>query len=155
LQKTLTLIKAFLAFWYDDYCFVCLAHAFNNTEMYASRIPYISTCFNLALSLSLFSLFSFFLIKNEKVGMKSRSSHYVKGFKINKNNDNKEEKKDREREEDDDRDDVDDFFTLKESMVELNELCKTAGFRTVGYLTQILQQKNPRTCIGSGKVYEK
>jgi 50S ribosomal subunit-associated GTPase HflX len=82
----------------------------------------------------------------------------VKGFKINKNNDNKEEKKDREREEDGgedrDRDDVDDFFTLKESMVELNELCKTAGFRTVGYLTQILQQKNPRTCIGSGKVYE-
>lgn len=45
-----------------------------------------------------------------------------------------------------------DSFTLQESMVELKELCMTAGFQVVGYMTQTLHKKNSRTCIGSGKV---
>jgi GTPase len=46
------------------------------------------------------------------------------------------------------------YFTLDESMTEMRELVKTAGLELVGEITQRLQQINPKTYIGTGKVEE-
>ena len=46
------------------------------------------------------------------------------------------------------------LFTLEESMIEMRELIKTAGLKLSGELTQRLQEVNPRTYIGTGKVQE-
>lgn len=46
------------------------------------------------------------------------------------------------------------YFTLEESMVEMRELVKTAGLRLVGEITQRLNEVNPKTYIGTGKVQE-
>jgi GTP-binding GTPase N-terminal/GTP-binding GTPase Middle Region len=46
------------------------------------------------------------------------------------------------------------FFTLDESMTEMRELIKTAGLELVGEVTQRLNQVNPKTYIGTGKVIE-
>lgn len=45
-------------------------------------------------------------------------------------------------------------FTLDESLSEMRELIKTAGMECVAELTQRLQEVNPRTYIGTGKVLE-
>ena len=45
-------------------------------------------------------------------------------------------------------------FTLEESMIEMRELIKTAGLDLSGEITQRLQEVNPRTYIGTGKVKE-
>jgi GTP-binding protein HflX len=45
-------------------------------------------------------------------------------------------------------------FTLEESMVEMRELIRTAGLDLTGEITQRLQEANPKTYIGSGKVQE-
>jgi len=50
--------------------------------------------------------------------------------------------------------DRDSFVDLKESLAELEELAYAAGGEVVGSVTQILQQFNPATLIGSGKVEE-
>jgi GTP-binding protein HflX len=49
---------------------------------------------------------------------------------------------------------VDMGFSLEESMVEMRELIKTAGMTCQGEITQRLQEVNPRTYIGTGKVKE-
>jgi GTP-binding protein HflX len=46
------------------------------------------------------------------------------------------------------------YFTLEESMTEMRELIKTAGLDLVGEITQRLNEINPKTYIGSGKVRE-
>lgn len=46
------------------------------------------------------------------------------------------------------------YFTLDESLIEMRELIKTAGLELVGEVTQRLNDVNPRTYIGSGKVKE-
>lgn len=46
------------------------------------------------------------------------------------------------------------YFTLEESLVEMRELVKTAGLELVGEITQRLNEVNPKTYIGSGKVKE-
>ena len=46
------------------------------------------------------------------------------------------------------------YFSLEESMTEMNELIKTAGLDCVGEITQRLQEVNPKTYIGTGKVEE-
>jgi len=46
------------------------------------------------------------------------------------------------------------FSELKESLCELEELAGTAGAEVVGSVTQVLQQFNSATLIGSGKVDE-
>lgn len=46
------------------------------------------------------------------------------------------------------------YFSLEESMKEMKELIKTAGLECVGEITQRLQEVNPKTYIGSGKVLE-
>eukprot|EP00546_Thalassionema_frauenfeldii_P008196 CAMPEP_0178912472 /NCGR_PEP_ID=MMETSP0786-20121207/10284_1 /TAXON_ID=186022 /ORGANISM="Thalassionema frauenfeldii, Strain CCMP 1798" /LENGTH=600 /DNA_ID=CAMNT_0020585063 /DNA_START=139 /DNA_END=1941 /DNA_ORIENTATION=+ len=46
------------------------------------------------------------------------------------------------------------YFTLEESMTEMRELIQTAGLDCVGEITQRLQEVNPRTYIGTGKVKE-
>lgn len=46
------------------------------------------------------------------------------------------------------------YFTLEESMTEMRELIKTAGLDCIGEITQRLQEVNPKTYIGSGKVQE-
>jgi GTPase len=46
------------------------------------------------------------------------------------------------------------YFTLEESLTEMRELVKTAGLELVGEVTQRLQQINPKTYIGTGKVEE-
>ena len=46
------------------------------------------------------------------------------------------------------------LFTLAESLVEMRELIKTAGMECVGEMTQRLQEINPKTYIGTGKVQE-
>lgn len=46
------------------------------------------------------------------------------------------------------------YFTLEESMTEMRELIRTAGLNCVGEITQRLQEVNPRTYIGTGKVKE-
>jgi GTPase len=46
------------------------------------------------------------------------------------------------------------YFTLEESMSEMRELMKTAGLQLVGEITQRLQQINPKTYVGTGKVEE-
>jgi len=46
------------------------------------------------------------------------------------------------------------YFTLEESMHEMRELIRTAGLDCVGEITQRLNQVNPRTYVGSGKVLE-
>ena len=46
------------------------------------------------------------------------------------------------------------YFTLPESMTEMKELMKTAGLDCIGEITQRLQEVNPRTYIGTGKVKE-
>lgn len=48
----------------------------------------------------------------------------------------------------------DSFVELKESLFELEELSIAAGGEVVGSLTQVLNQYNPATLIGSGKVEE-
>jgi GTP-binding protein HflX len=45
-------------------------------------------------------------------------------------------------------------FTLEESMIEMRELIRTAGLDLSGEMTQRLQEVNPKTYIGSGKVQE-
>lgn len=45
-------------------------------------------------------------------------------------------------------------FSLQESMVEMRELIKTAGLELVGEITQRLNEVNPRTYVGTGKVKE-
>jgi GTP-binding protein HflX len=45
-------------------------------------------------------------------------------------------------------------FTLEESMIEMRDLIKTAGLEISAELTQRLQEVNPRTYIGTGKVIE-
>jgi GTP-binding protein HflX len=54
------------------------------------------------------------------------------------------------------RDNSDDsvYFSLDESMKEMKELIKTAGLDCVGEITQRLQEVNPKTYVGSGKVEE-
>ena len=51
-------------------------------------------------------------------------------------------------------DDVALSWTLEESMNEMRELIKTAGLNLEGEITQRLQEVNPRTYIGTGKVKE-
>jgi len=46
------------------------------------------------------------------------------------------------------------YFALEESMNEMRELIKTAGMEIVTEVTQRLNEANPRTYIGSGKVKE-
>jgi GTP-binding protein HflX len=50
--------------------------------------------------------------------------------------------------------DTDVYFTLEESMAEMRELVKTAGMEIVGTITQRMNQVNPKTYVGSGKVIE-
>lgn len=50
--------------------------------------------------------------------------------------------------------DTDVYFTLEESMAEMRELVKTAGMEIVGTVTQRMNQVNPKTYVGSGKVIE-
>ncbi len=45
-------------------------------------------------------------------------------------------------------------FSLEESMTEMRELIKTAGMEIAGEVTQRLNEINPRTYIGTGKVEE-
>jgi GTPase len=45
-------------------------------------------------------------------------------------------------------------FTLDESMIEMRELIRTAGMEIAGEITQRLQEVNPKTYVGSGKVQE-
>jgi GTP-binding protein HflX len=45
-------------------------------------------------------------------------------------------------------------FTLHESMTEMKELIRTAGLDLCGEMTQRLQEVNPKTYIGTGKVLE-
>mmetsp|Transcript_8736 Transcript_8736/g.15852 ORF Transcript_8736/g.15852 Transcript_8736/m.15852 type:complete len:654 (-) Transcript_8736:86-2047(-) len=51
-------------------------------------------------------------------------------------------------------DEFDLMWTLEESMVEMRELIKTSGLSLKGEITQRLQEVNPRTYIGTGKVKE-
>eukprot|EP00592_Proboscia_alata_P006511 CAMPEP_0194357344 /NCGR_PEP_ID=MMETSP0174-20130528/4839_1 /TAXON_ID=216777 /ORGANISM="Proboscia alata, Strain PI-D3" /LENGTH=664 /DNA_ID=CAMNT_0039127323 /DNA_START=92 /DNA_END=2086 /DNA_ORIENTATION=+ len=46
------------------------------------------------------------------------------------------------------------YFTLEESLAEMRELIDTAGLQIVEELTQRLQEPNPKTYIGSGKLAE-
>ena len=48
----------------------------------------------------------------------------------------------------------DNYFSLDESMKEMRELIKTAGMEIVIEVTQRLNQADPRTYIGTGKVQE-
>ncbi|KAL3942971.1 MAG: hypothetical protein SGBAC_002922 [Bacillariaceae sp.] len=45
-------------------------------------------------------------------------------------------------------------FSLEESLIEMRDLIKTAGMEVAGEITQRLQDVNPRTYIGTGKVKE-
>ena len=49
---------------------------------------------------------------------------------------------------------LEESYTLEESMVEMRELIKTSGLVLQGEITQRLQEVNPRTYIGTGKVKE-
>ncbi len=49
---------------------------------------------------------------------------------------------------------TDSFIELKESLFELEELTTSAGGEVVGSITQVLQNYNPATLIGTGKVQE-
>lgn len=51
-------------------------------------------------------------------------------------------------------DDISLTWTLEESMVEMRELIKTSGLVLEGEIIQRLQEINPKTYIGSGKVVE-
>jgi 50S ribosomal subunit-associated GTPase HflX len=51
-------------------------------------------------------------------------------------------------------DDISLTWTLEESMVEMRELIKTSGLVLEGEIIQRLQEINPKTYIGSGKVIE-
>ena len=46
------------------------------------------------------------------------------------------------------------YFTLEESMVEMRELIRTSGLEIAGEITQRLNEVNPKTYIGTGKVQE-
>ena len=46
------------------------------------------------------------------------------------------------------------YFSLEETMAEMSALVKTAGLVPVGSMTQRLNDPNPRTYIGTGKVRE-
>lgn len=46
------------------------------------------------------------------------------------------------------------YFTLEESLAEMRDLIDTAGLQIVEELTQRLQEPNPKTYIGSGKLAE-
>jgi len=48
--------------------------------------------------------------------------------------------------------DLDLYFSLEESMTEMRDLIKTAGLELVGEVTQRLNEVNPRTYIGTGKL---
>lgn len=54
----------------------------------------------------------------------------------------------------DENDDIRDDFSLEESMSEMRELIKTCNLKLVGEVTQRMQEPNPRTYIGKGKVGE-
>jgi GTP-binding protein HflX len=45
-------------------------------------------------------------------------------------------------------------FTLDESMTEMKELIRTAGLDLCGEMTQRLQEVNPKTYVGTGKIKE-
>jgi GTP-binding protein HflX len=49
---------------------------------------------------------------------------------------------------------TDDDFSLQESLLELSELAGTAGLEVVGSTYQRMQERNPKTFIGTGKVAE-
>lgn len=51
-------------------------------------------------------------------------------------------------------DDISLSWTLEESLTEMRELIKTAGLNLEGEITQRLQEVNPKTYIGTGKVKE-
>ncbi|KAL7541495.1 hypothetical protein ACHAXR_010972 [Thalassiosira sp. AJA248-18] len=53
-----------------------------------------------------------------------------------------------------DRMDIEHTWTMEESMTEMRELIKTSGLSLKGEITQRLQEVNPRTYIGTGKVKE-
>jgi len=46
------------------------------------------------------------------------------------------------------------YFSLEESMKEMKELIKTAGMEVTGEITQRLNEPNPRTYVGTGKLLE-
>ena len=46
------------------------------------------------------------------------------------------------------------YFTLEESMNEMKDLIRTCGMELVGQVTQRLNEVNPKTYIGTGKVKE-
>ena len=46
------------------------------------------------------------------------------------------------------------LFSLEDSLLELKQLADTAGIQVCGQLSQHLQQIDPATYIGSGKVDE-
>ena len=46
------------------------------------------------------------------------------------------------------------YFSLEESMNEMRDLIKTSGMEIVGEITQRMNEINPRTYIGTGKVKE-
>jgi hypothetical protein len=46
------------------------------------------------------------------------------------------------------------YFTLEQSMDEMKELISTAGMELAGIVTQRLNEVNPKTYIGTGKVRE-
>jgi len=49
---------------------------------------------------------------------------------------------------------LDVYFSLEESMTEMRDLIKTSGLELVGEITQRLNEVNPKTYIGTGKVAE-
>jgi len=50
--------------------------------------------------------------------------------------------------------DLDVYFSMEESMTEMRDLIKTSGLELVGEVTQRLNEVNPKTYIGTGKVAE-
>lgn len=46
------------------------------------------------------------------------------------------------------------YFSLEESMIEMRDLIETAGMELVGEITQRMNEVNPKTYIGKGKVKE-
>ena len=46
------------------------------------------------------------------------------------------------------------YFSLEESMNEMRDLIETAGMELVGEITQRMNEVNPKTYIGTGKVKE-
>jgi len=48
--------------------------------------------------------------------------------------------------------DLDVYFSMEESMTEMRDLIKTSGLELVGEVTQRLNEVNPKTYIGTGKL---